>query len=88
MPEFHSGGSEAAHGKAMADAAKAAGVKLLIWSALPSVKEATNGELSVSYFEDKAAVTAHIKSIGIPATMMYLGAFMESKCAPLRVLCD
>ncbi|KZV93955.1 NAD(P)-binding protein [Exidia glandulosa HHB12029] len=69
---------EVAHGKAMADASKAAGVKLHVWSALESIKTITKGELFAQHFDDKAAVTEYIKSIGIPAAYIYLGSFMEN----------
>lgn len=72
------GPAEQAHGKAMADAAQAAGVKLHVFSALQSLAKLTGGEYTASNFDNKAAVVDHIAALGIPAAFLYLGAFMEN----------
>eukprot|EP00045_Choanoeca_perplexa_P020616 m.4729 g.4729 ORF g.4729 m.4729 type:complete len:297 (+) comp7159_c0_seq1:149-1039(+) len=65
-------GKEFELGKTMADAAKAAGVKLFMWSSLPDVEGITDGKHPVPHFTDKAKVDAYIKSIDLPA--VFLGA--------------
>ena len=48
------GDKELADGKAIVDAAKAAGVDLLVWSALESVKKVSGGKLThVLHFDVK-----------------------------------
>jgi len=72
-------GEEIAQGRAMADAAKAAGVGLLVWSSLISISERTQGRLTACVnFENKYQVGEYIKSLGIPATILNLGCFDES----------
>ncbi|EJD46337.1 NAD(P)-binding protein [Auricularia subglabra TFB-10046 SS5] len=69
---------EVTQGKNMADAAKAAGVRHFVWSGLESVQRRTKGEMSAKFFDDKALVSDYIASIGLPATILLLGAFMEN----------
>ncbi|KAJ5566746.1 NmrA-like family-domain-containing protein [Penicillium hispanicum] len=60
--------AETDQGKAVADAAVAAGVSLLIRSSLPNVTQMTNGELTtVHYFDSKAEVEAYIRGLPIPS---------------------
>ncbi|EJD40771.1 NAD(P)-binding protein [Auricularia subglabra TFB-10046 SS5] len=72
------GPSEQAHGRAMADAALSAGIKLHVFSALQSLSKLTNGEYTANNFDDKAFVVEHIQAIGLPSAFLYLGAFMEN----------
>jgi uncharacterized protein YbjT (DUF2867 family) len=67
---------EIQQGKAVADAAKAAGVERLIWSALANVTEGTNGKITVvEHFDSKAAVEQYIRDIGQPATFFMPAMF-------------
>ncbi|EJD46343.1 NAD(P)-binding protein [Auricularia subglabra TFB-10046 SS5] len=65
-------------GKDMADAAKAANVKLFVWSALDPVTKKTNGEISVPHWDEKAEVSDYLSRIGVPHTILFVGAFMEN----------
>lgn len=73
-----SASKEVTQGKAIADAAKSAGVEHFIWSSLPNVTKETNGVLKhVSHFDSKAAVAEHIREIGLPHTFFNAGLFIE-----------
>lgn len=66
---------EIAQGKAVADAAVAAGATFLIWSSLPNVTEMTEGKLSaVKHFDSKAEVEMYIRDLHIKSTF-YMPAF-------------
>ncbi|KIM97928.1 hypothetical protein OIDMADRAFT_182281 [Oidiodendron maius Zn] len=70
---------EIAQGKAIADAAKEAGVQHLIWSSLLNVTELSKGVLSkVKHFDSKAAVEDYIRASGISATYLLPGFFMSN----------
>ncbi|KAI9215902.1 hypothetical protein BC828DRAFT_353026, partial [Blastocladiella britannica] len=69
---------EEAQGKAMADAAKAAGVKHFIWSTLANVEKASGGKLVVPFFTAKARVEDYARSIGLPSTFAYVGFYMSN----------
>ena len=61
---------EIAQGKAMADAAVAAGASLLIWSTLPNVTKMTDGTLTgVVQWDSKAYVETYIR--GLPITSAF-----------------
>lgn len=69
---------EIAQGKAVADAARAAGVKHIIFSSLINVREASGGRLShVAHFDAKAEIEAYIRRTGVPATFVQPGVFMS-----------
>ncbi|KAE8440522.1 hypothetical protein EG329_007268 [Mollisiaceae sp. DMI_Dod_QoI] len=68
--------AETRQGKNVADIAKELDVKHLIWSALPSIAKFSNNKLTLAaHFESKAMVTDHIRSLSIPHTTVYLGAY-------------
>lgn len=70
---------ETAEGKLLVDAAKAANVKLLIWSGLPDVTGLTGGKYkNVFLCDDKAEVTRYAKSIGIPFVSVEAGGYMQN----------
>ena len=70
---------EVGQGKAIADAAKAAGVQHLIWSSLVNVTEVSGGRLpNVPHFDGKNDVEKYIRQIGVPATFVYPGYFMSN----------
>jgi len=70
--------TEEDQGKAMADAAAAAKVKLFIWSTLESAEEKSGGTIPVHHFDAKARVSKYIHELGIPAVYVYLGAFFDN----------
>ncbi|KAJ7112053.1 NAD(P)-binding protein [Mycena crocata] len=63
---------EIAEGKLMVDAAKSAGVKLFIWSALESFNILSGGRIS------RADVTAYAKSSGIPLSVVQAGYYASN----------
>ncbi|KAI9215931.1 hypothetical protein BC828DRAFT_409989 [Blastocladiella britannica] len=68
---------EEAQGKAMVDAAKAAGVKHFIWSTLANVEKVSGGKLVVPVFTAKARVEEYARAIGLPSTFVYVGIYMS-----------
>ncbi|KAI4253337.1 MAG: hypothetical protein LQ352_003747 [Teloschistes flavicans] len=65
-------------GKAMADAAVAAGAELIIWSSLPDVTAMSNGKLtSVKHFDSKAKVESYIRDLPIKSAFFWPGFFMQ-----------
>jgi uncharacterized protein YbjT (DUF2867 family) len=70
---------EILQGKAVADAAVAAGVVQIIWSSLPSVTKLTNGEItSMAHFDSKAEVEEYIRGLKIKSTFFWAGWFMQN----------
>ncbi|KAJ7353404.1 NAD(P)-binding protein [Mycena albidolilacea] len=70
---------EAAEGRMMVDAAKAAGVKLFIWSALESVSEVSKGKyIHVDHFDGKGEITAYAHASGIPLLIVQAGWYMTN----------
>ncbi|KAJ7457704.1 NAD(P)-binding protein [Mycena latifolia] len=67
---------EIAEGKLMVDAAKSAGAKLFIWSALEPFGALSGGRLPhVAFFDSKAEVTAYAKASGIPLAIVQAGYY-------------
>jgi hypothetical protein len=60
------------------DQAKAAGVKLFVWSALDSLGDLTNGRYPVPFFDTKAAITEHVKASGIPYALVQSGFYFSN----------
>ncbi|KAK7040500.1 NAD(P)-binding protein [Favolaschia claudopus] len=61
-------------GKLLIDAAKAANVKMLIWSSLPSHTEISQGRFPLAQFTDsKAAVEAYARASGVPLAVAMAG---------------
>ena len=76
--ESLSADTEIAQGKAVADAAKAAGVQHLIFSSLINTSEASKGRLShISHFDGKAKIEEYISGTGVPATFVLPAMFMS-----------
>ncbi|KAI1292742.1 hypothetical protein F5Y03DRAFT_375254 [Xylaria venustula] len=70
---------EEQQGRNIADAAKEAGVKHLIWSSLLDVTKLTNGKYSRLYhFDSKAHVEEYIRKLGIPASYFMPGFYMSN----------
>jgi uncharacterized protein YbjT (DUF2867 family) len=63
---------EVAQGRTVADAAKAAGVRHMVYAS-----SGTGSETGVPSWDTKAAVTAHIRALGLPATVLRPECFME-----------
>lgn len=83
LPDFVTGaavGTELAHGRNVADAAKAAGsVAHLVFSSLINVTEASGGRLShVAHFDRKAEAEVYIRAQGLPATFVMPGYYMTN----------
>ncbi|KAI8626684.1 hypothetical protein F5Y19DRAFT_218117 [Xylariaceae sp. FL1651] len=72
-------GKEIAQGKAIADAAVAAGVTQIIWSSLPNIREMTKGEVTgMKHFDGKAEVEAYIRTLNIKSAFILLGWYMQN----------
>lgn len=65
---------EIRQGKAVADAAQAAGVSHLVYASI----DGSERDSGVPHFESKYVIEQHIDSLGIPATMLRLVAFMDN----------
>ncbi|PVH83435.1 putative NmrA-like family domain-containing protein 1 [Cadophora sp. DSE1049] len=77
--ESQSAEVEMKQGKAMADAAKEAGVQHFVWSSLLNVSELTKGVLTkVLHFDSKANIEKYIRSTGMPATYFMPGFYMSN----------
>ena len=71
----HGHDKEIAHGKNLADAAQAAGVKHLFYS---SVGGADRAPAAVAHFESKLQVEKHLKTLSMPWTVLRPVSFMEN----------
>ncbi|PGH02023.1 hypothetical protein AJ80_08917 [Polytolypa hystricis UAMH7299] len=70
---------EIQQGKNIADAAKDAGVRHLIWSSLLNITTLSKGKLDkVAHFDSKADVEEYIREIEIPATFFMPGFYMSN----------
>lgn len=70
---------EVAQGKALADAAVAAGVKYFIFSTLPHVGDISGGKYkNVGYFDAKAEIEAYIRTLPIKSAFFAPGSFMQN----------
>ncbi|KAI0141620.1 NmrA-like family protein [Xylariaceae sp. FL1272] len=70
---------EEQQGRNIADAAKEAGLKHLIWSSLLNVEKLSKGKLPhVYHFDSKANVEEYIRGLGIPATFFMPGFYMSN----------
>lgn len=65
---------EIRQGKAVADAAKQAGVTHLVYASI----DGSERDSGVPHFESKNVIEQHIEALGIPATMLRLVAFMDN----------
>jgi uncharacterized protein YbjT (DUF2867 family) len=70
----HGADGEVRQGKLVADAAKAAGVKHLIYSSVGSAERNTG----ISHFDSKREIELYIKSLGIPNTILRPVFFMDN----------
>ncbi|KAL8714715.1 MAG: hypothetical protein Q9225_006515 [Loekoesia sp. 1 TL-2023] len=77
--ELFSKDVEVTHGRNIADASKAAGVSLLIWSSIPNATKMTNGKLPhLPHFDGKAEIGDYIRAQNIPSTFLHAGCFMSN----------
>lgn len=77
--ESRSAEVEMRQGKAMADAAKEAGVEHFVFSSLINVTELSGGKLAhVTHFDSKAAIEAYTRELGIPASFFLPGFYMSN----------
>ena len=65
-------------GKNLADAAKKAGVKFVLWSSLHNVEEISKGTIDVPNFTGKNKVEGYMKSIGLEFAALYCGWFANN----------
>jgi uncharacterized protein YbjT (DUF2867 family) len=65
--------AEERHGRSLADAAQAAGVSQLVFSSVAGADRAPG----VPHFASKFAVEQHIRSLGVPATILRPAIFLE-----------
>lgn len=73
---------ELVQGRNVADAAKDAGVKHLIFSSLLNVTKLSDGRLKhVLHFDRKAEVEEYIRGTGTPSTFVLPGYFMSNYTA-------
>ncbi|KZT50373.1 NAD(P)-binding protein [Calocera cornea HHB12733] len=71
--------SEELQGRNIVDAAKAAGVPLLVWSSLPGAAESSNGKYTtIAPFDQKRAVDKYIETAGQPTVILHAGSFAEN----------
>lgn len=68
-------GDEFAIGKSLADAARRAGVKHLIYSSMPDHSTIGKGWKAIPQWKPKAEIEIYIRQIGIPATFVYAGIY-------------
>ncbi|EJD00672.1 NmrA-domain-containing protein [Fomitiporia mediterranea MF3/22] len=71
--EVFSGEKETQHGKALVDAAVAAGVKHFVWSTLDHTSDP-----SVPHWDSKAAVDDYLKQTNLPRTSLYTAFYYEN----------
>ncbi len=66
-------------GRELADAAAAAGVEHVVFSGLENVEARTGGTKWAPHFTDKARVEAHVRSLPVRSSFVYL-AFFYTNC--------
>jgi uncharacterized protein YbjT (DUF2867 family) len=73
--------SEVCQGITVADAAKSASVPYLVYTSAPQADTRTG----ILYFESKTAIESHIKSLGVPYTILAPSFFMENLSGPYHM---
>jgi len=69
---------EEKQGHNIADAAKQAGVKHIVFSSLEDCEKESGGKYKVDHFDGKAHIADYMKSIGLPLTEVRLAFYMEN----------
>jgi uncharacterized protein YbjT (DUF2867 family) len=70
--------SEWKQGTNIADAAKEAGLKHVVWSSLEDVDEMTNGRLHCPHFRIKEKIANYMKEIGLPLTVVRVAFYLSN----------
>jgi uncharacterized protein YbjT (DUF2867 family) len=65
----------------VADAAKKAGIKHLIYSSVPQARNRTG----VPFFDSKASIESYVQSLGVPYTILAPGFFMDNLAGPYHL---
>jgi uncharacterized protein YbjT (DUF2867 family) len=63
---------------AVIDQAKAAGVKLFVWSGLDSLGDLTDGRYPVPFFDSKAVITKYLEDSGLPHSIVQSGFYFTN----------
>jgi uncharacterized protein YbjT (DUF2867 family) len=74
--------NEVETGKAIAEAAKEAGVKQVVWSTLANVEQESKGKWSVPHFTGKAQVADHIRKLGFESYSWFAPSFYYQNVVP------
>jgi len=69
---------EIAEGKLIIDQAKAAGVKLFVWSGLDSLGDLTDGRYPVPFFDSKGVITKYLEESGLPHIVVQSGFYFTN----------
>ncbi|KAF7288784.1 hypothetical protein MIND_01424200 [Mycena indigotica] len=78
-------GRETAEGKLMIDAAKAAGVKGIVWSGLPSMASLSRSKYTqVCHFKSKVLVSEYGRASGVPFVVLQAGGYASNMCTIMR----
>lgn len=70
--------SEYEHGKNMADAAHAEGVKFVVFSSLSDASVVGKSGIEVPHFTDKNRIQRYMQSLGLHCTFVYAGFYMTN----------
>lgn len=60
------------------DSAKAAKVKLFIWSSIESIAQVSNNKYRVSAFESKFAITEYLAASSLPYALVPCGSYLSN----------
>jgi uncharacterized protein YbjT (DUF2867 family) len=74
-PAMAPGTGEAAVGRQLADAAVDAGVRHVVFTGLENVDQITGGKEYAPHFTDKALIEAHIRTLPVVSSFIYLAYF-------------
>ncbi|MDM0078654.1 NmrA/HSCARG family protein [Variovorax sp. J2P1-59] len=78
LPVAPPGQPELALGRELANAAHAAGVQHVVWSGLENVAARTGGTKWAPHFTEKALVEAHIRTLPLHSSFIYLAFFYSN----------
>ncbi|KAJ7724712.1 hypothetical protein DFH07DRAFT_946306 [Mycena maculata] len=79
FPADPAGKGEILQGKNLVDAAKEVGVKFLLWSSLPHVKNETKGLYThVYHCDNKSVIEEYLRGSGLPHAVLLTGWFAEN----------
>ncbi|CAH1248178.1 NMRAL1 [Branchiostoma lanceolatum] len=81
LPDFHK--QEIKQGKAVADAAQAAGVKHVVFSSLDAVQKTMGFQCHI--YDSKAHVEEYMKSLGLPVTVVKFPTYYENYLSDWRL---